>query len=86
MQIYVADADGSGVRQVTKVEAGVQPPMVWSPDGSMLAFVSDVKMGDDMPPNVHHLTRLLFRHWDEWRDNLRHHVFVVPSAGGEPAI
>ena len=84
MQIYVADADGSGVRQVTKVEAGVQPPMVWSPDGSMLAFVSDVKMGDDMPPNVHHLTRLLFRHWDEWRDNLRHHVFVVPSAGGEP--
>ena len=85
MQIYVADADGKGVRQVTKVAAGVQPPIVVSPDGASIAFVSDVKQGGDTPPNVHHLTRLLFRHWDEWRENLRHHVFVAaidPRAGG----
>ncbi|HEX9369026.1 MAG TPA: S9 family peptidase, partial [Vicinamibacterales bacterium] len=83
-QIYVANADGGGVRQVTKVAAGVQPPMVISPDGRTVAFVSDVKQGADTPANVHHLTRLLFRHWDEWRENLRHHVFVAPMAGGEP--
>jgi len=49
----------------------------------MLAFVSDVKQGPDTPPNVHHLTRLLFRHWDEWRENVRHHVFVAGLSGGD---
>jgi dipeptidyl aminopeptidase/acylaminoacyl peptidase len=83
MQVYLADASGGGVRQVTKLAAGVQPPMVISPDGSTVAFVSDVKQGDT-PPNVHHLTRLLYRHWDEWRENVRHHVFVASFSGGEP--
>jgi dipeptidyl aminopeptidase/acylaminoacyl peptidase len=84
MQIYVADADGKNVRQLTKIGGGVQPPMEFSPDGTMLAFVSDVKQGTDTPPNVHLLTRLLYRHWDEWRENVRHHVFVLPVSGGEP--
>jgi dipeptidyl aminopeptidase/acylaminoacyl peptidase len=82
MQVYVAGADGSGVRQVTKIAAGVQPPLVFSPDSTLLAFVSDVKTFDE-PGNVHVLNRLLFRHWDEWRENLRHHVFVAPVAGGD---
>jgi dipeptidyl aminopeptidase/acylaminoacyl peptidase len=83
MQIYVADAGGSNVRQVTKVAAGVQPPVVISPDGATVVFVSDVKQGAETPPNVHRITRLLYRHWDEWRENLRHHVFVAPMAGGD---
>jgi dipeptidyl aminopeptidase/acylaminoacyl peptidase len=83
MQVYVADADGGNVRQVTKVAGGAQPPLVFSPDSAMLAFVSDVKTGEDTPANVHVLKRLLFRHWDEWRENVRHHVFVVPAAGGD---
>ena len=28
--------------------------------------------------------KLFVRHWDTWKDGRRHHVFVVPSAGGEP--
>jgi dipeptidyl aminopeptidase/acylaminoacyl peptidase len=28
--------------------------------------------------------RLLFRHWDEWEDGRRSHLFAVPVAGGEP--
>jgi dipeptidyl aminopeptidase/acylaminoacyl peptidase len=82
-QVYIADADGSHVRQVTKIEGGVQPPLVFSPDGSQLALVADVKMAPDPPVAVHHMTRLFYRHWDEWRENLRHHIFVVPAAGGE---
>ena len=82
--IYMADADGGNVRAVTKVAGGVQPPLVFSPDGSTLAFVADVKQGPATPANVHRITRLLFRHWDEWRENVRHHVFVVPTSGGEP--
>ena len=81
-QVYVADADGSHIRQVTKVENGVQPPLVFSPNGEMLAFVADVKMAPDPGVAVHHITRLFYRHWDEWRENVRHHVFVVPVAGG----
>jgi dipeptidyl aminopeptidase/acylaminoacyl peptidase len=83
-QIYIANADGSNVRQFTKVAGGVQPPMVISPDRSMIAFVADVKQGPETPGNVHHLTRLLYRHWDEWRENVRHHVFVAALSGGEP--
>ena len=82
--VYLADADGGNVRPLTKIEGGVQPPLVFSPDGSTLAFVADVKQGPEPAANVHRITRLLFRHWDEWRENVRHHVFVVPSGGGEP--
>ncbi|HET7697324.1 MAG TPA: S9 family peptidase [Vicinamibacterales bacterium] len=82
--VYVADADGGNVRAVTRAAGGVQPPLVFSPDGSMLAFVSDVKQGTAPPGSVHRVTRLLYRHWDEWRENIRHHIFVAPVAGGEP--
>ncbi len=93
-QVFVADADGSGVRQVTDLALGVQPPLVFSPDGSKVAFVSDVypecpdeacnkKRKDEIeknPVKVRRLTRLLSRHWDEWRENVRHHVFVADIA------
>jgi dipeptidyl aminopeptidase/acylaminoacyl peptidase len=84
MQIYIADADGSHVRQFTKMAGGVQPPMVIAPDRSAIAFVADVKQGPETPATVHHLTRLLYRHWDEWRENVRHHVFVAALSGGDP--
>lgn len=95
-QVYVADADGGNVRKVTSLAAGAQPPLVWSPDGSRVAFVSDVypectdedcnkkklEEAEQSPVKVHRLTRLLYRHWDEWRDNVRHHVFVATVADG----
>jgi dipeptidyl aminopeptidase/acylaminoacyl peptidase len=28
--------------------------------------------------------RLFFRHWDDWVEDKRQHLFVVPAAGGEP--
>ena len=60
----------------------------------MVAFVADVypdcadeacnrqrrEAADKDPVKVHVLTRLLYRHWDEWRENVRHHVFVAPVA------
>ena len=30
------------------------------------------------------MTQLLYRHWDSWVDDKRQHVFVVPTAGGDP--
>jgi dipeptidyl aminopeptidase/acylaminoacyl peptidase len=62
-----------------------------SPDGAKVAFVSDVypectdeacnkRRKDEIeknPVKVRRLTRLLYRHWDEWRENTRHHVMVA---------
>lgn len=95
-QVYVADADGANVRRVTDLTKGVQPPLVFSPDGSRIAFVSDVypdcadeacnrrrhEEAGKNPVKVRRLTRLLYRHWDEWREDIRHHVFVAGVEGG----
>ena len=38
---------------------------------------------DANPVKAHVLTRLFYRHWDEWRDaGIRHHVLVANIAGG----
>jgi dipeptidyl aminopeptidase/acylaminoacyl peptidase len=90
-QVYLADADGSSARRITELAMGVQPPLVLSPDGTKVAFVSDVypectdeacnkRRKDEIeknPVKVRRLTRLLYRHWDEWRENTRHHVMVA---------
>src|SRR5438067_6104917 len=76
-QVYIANADGSNVRAATSREGGAQPPLVFSRDGRLLAFVSDVQTQQGTPATAHTLTRLLYRHWDEWRDNVRHHIFVT---------
>jgi dipeptidyl aminopeptidase/acylaminoacyl peptidase len=83
-QVFIAAADGSNVRALTARAEGVQPPLVFSRDGRMLAFVSDVQMQQGIPATAHRLTHLLYRHWDEWRDKARHHIFVSDVAGGEP--
>ena len=97
-QVYSANAQGGDVKQLTNISGGVQAPLVISPDGSTIAYVADVypECGDDAcnkakraaadadPVKVHVLTRLLFRHWDEWREGVRHHVFVAPTNGSAP--
>ena len=95
-QVYIADADGGDVEKLTSVPAGAQAPLLWSPDGSRVAFVSDVypecpdeacnkkkfEEAEQNPVKVHRLTRLLYRHWDAWRENIRHHVFVANVSDG----
>ena len=94
-QIWVMDHDGDHKEQVTKISTGAGGP-VWSPDGSWIAFTSEVyaeckdddcnkqkdEAADKSKVKAHITERLLFRHWDEWRDAKRTHVFVVPTKGG----
>jgi dipeptidyl aminopeptidase/acylaminoacyl peptidase len=94
-QIWLTEPDGDNKEQVTKISTGASGP-VWSPDGHWIAFVSDVypecttdecnkAKGEAAEKNkvkAHVTDRLLFRHWVEWRDLKRTHVFVVASKGG----
>ena len=41
-QVYLADAKGGSIKRITNLSIGVQPPLVFSPDGSRIAVVSDV--------------------------------------------
>jgi dipeptidyl aminopeptidase/acylaminoacyl peptidase len=70
--------------------------VLWSPDGSHLAFVSDVhsecldaacnqkkeKDREANPVKARVLDKLLFRHWNAWKEGKRSHLFVVPAGGG----
>ncbi len=94
-QIWTMKADGSDRKQITSISTGASSP-VWSPDGKMFAFSSEVypecktdecnKTKDEENENskvqAKVTTRLLFRHWVEWRDKKRTHVFTVSSDGG----
>ena len=94
-QIWTMEDDGHNKDQVTKISTGATAP-VWSPDGKWIALTSDVypdcndddcnkkkdEAAESSKVKAHITTRLLFRHWDEWRDVKRTHVFVVSSNGG----
>jgi dipeptidyl aminopeptidase/acylaminoacyl peptidase len=95
-QVWIMDSDDGGDKeQITKISTGAAAP-VWSSDGKWIAFTSDVypdckddecnkkrdEQADSSKVKAHIVSRLLYKHWDEWRDVKRTHVFVVSSKGG----
>jgi dipeptidyl aminopeptidase/acylaminoacyl peptidase len=94
-QIWTMEPDGDDRKQVTRISTGASNP-VWSPDGKWIAFNSDVypectsdscneaeeAKVEKGPVKAKVTERLLFKHWNEWRDRKRTHVFVVSSSGG----
>jgi dipeptidyl aminopeptidase/acylaminoacyl peptidase len=97
-QIWTMEPDGDDRKQITRISTGAGNP-VWSPDGKWIAFNSDVypecstdecnkaedEKADTSKVQAKVTERLLFKHWNEWRDRKRAHVFVVPSDGGPAA-
>jgi dipeptidyl aminopeptidase/acylaminoacyl peptidase len=94
-QVWRMEPDGGDKEQVTRISTGAANP-VWSRDGRWIAFTSDVypecttdecNKNEDARVEASKVKarvteRLLFKHWDEWRERKRTHVFVVPSTGG----
>jgi len=95
-QVYVSGADGATPKRVTNVSGGVQAPLIISNDGKRIAYVVDVfpQCADDAcnartrdalekdPVKMRTLTSLGYRHWDEWREGIRHHVYITELANG----
>lgn len=95
-QIWTMNPDGSDRKQITTFSMGAGNP-VWSPDGKWIAFSTDVypecngndecnktedEKAESSKVQAKVTERLLYRHWTEWRNRKRTHVFVVSSSGG----
>jgi dipeptidyl aminopeptidase/acylaminoacyl peptidase len=91
-QIWVMPVDGGEARQLTKLEGGATGP-VWSRDGRSMLVTSRVwPDGDPQADRLKKLSQgkssaliydeLMYRHWDEWADGKRSHVFMVDVATG----
>ncbi|MGB7023114.1 MAG: S9 family peptidase, partial [Candidatus Acidiferrales bacterium] len=96
-QIYVMSVFGGEASRVTFLSTDVDNEL-WSPDGKWVAFTSRVypdcrddacnKARDEAaaknPVKAHIATRLLYRHWTDWADGKRSHLFVTAVAKGTP--
>ena len=89
-QAWLMPADGGEPRQITDVCAGIDN-ISWSANGQEFLFTAKVfpECGADNPCNtrndagvrdgvikVHVADKLLYRHWDFWKDGKRTHTFI----------
>jgi dipeptidyl aminopeptidase/acylaminoacyl peptidase len=95
--LYAIPAAGGVAKKLIGISTGVSDP-IWSSDSKWIAFSSDVYPecgGDDScnkriedtwskgPLKAHMADELLFRHWTQWKDGKRTHVFIANVATGE---
>jgi dipeptidyl aminopeptidase/acylaminoacyl peptidase len=95
-QVWTIAVGGGEAVKLTDISTGAHDP-VWSPDGRRIAFYSFVfpDCADDScnaeresemesnPVKAKVIDRLLYRHWDTWKDGRRNHLFSVDVESGE---
>jgi dipeptidyl aminopeptidase/acylaminoacyl peptidase len=95
-QIFVIDLAGGEPQKLTRAAEGFDAP-VWSPDGKFLVAAGEVwpdckdaacnqqrhDRAEKTKIKARVVERLLYRHWDGWRDGKRTHLFRIDAATGE---
>ena len=89
MQIWEMNPDGSGRKQLSSYEGGIEG-FKFSPDESKVLFISQVKYGQrtsDIYPDLDKasgkvINDLMYKHWDEWVENIPH-PFVASFDGNQ---
>jgi dipeptidyl aminopeptidase/acylaminoacyl peptidase len=95
-QVWKIPTDGGEARQAAKLPLDVGSFRL-SPDGTKLAVSMEVFLDTTLDETAKRLEekakskasgrlfdRLLYRHWDTWKDGRRSHLFVLSSEGGDP--
>ena len=96
-QLWVADPMGGARKQLTTLSGGATGP-IWSPSGDRIAFTSRVypacpddacnaareKAAAADPVKAHIADELMYRHWNQWDDGTRAHLFVAGADGSAP--
>src|SRR5438309_12855 len=95
-QLWLYDLNGGDARPITALSGGADAA-VFSPDGRWIAFSSEVypQCGGNDACNKERkeqreksgvqariVDHLFARHWTEWKDGKRTHVFVMPAGSG----
>lgn len=83
-QVWEMNPDGSAVRQVTKVENGING-FLYAPDMSRIAYFRDVKLEptvQDLHPDLPKakariINDQFYRHWNDWVEGYSH-IFLAP--------
>lgn len=89
MQIWEMNPDGSERKQLSSYEGGIEG-FKFSPDESKVLFISQVKYGQrtsDIYPDLDKangkvINDLMYKHWDEWVENIPH-PFVASFDGNQ---
>jgi dipeptidyl aminopeptidase/acylaminoacyl peptidase len=94
-QIWVLPIDGGEPHQLTHLPIGVSGP-IWSPLGDAIAFTASVYPGqtpeqtaakdkekEASKTKVRAYDRLMIRHWIEWDEGKRSHLFVADAQTGQ---
>lgn len=88
-QIWEMNTDGSGRKQLSNYEGNIEG-FRFSPDGSKVVFISQVKYGKrttDLYPDLDKasgmvIDDLMYKHWDEWVQSVPH-PFVASFDGNK---